>query len=184
MTGWPLYTPRLSLAPLGHADRDALVAYRRVAAVARWQSWDSDYSGRDADRLIAAQPTTELPSPGGWLQIAARSRNTEHLVGDVAVHTWMDQPDTYELGVTIAPAWQRQGMGQEAVVGVVDWLFGVHRAYRLVAICDIRNEPIARLLQRVGFRHEGRNIEADHLKGEWTSVDTYALLARERISVG
>lgn len=184
MSTWPLDTPRLSLAPLGRAERDALVAYRQDATVARWQSWGTDYTENDADQLIAAQPTTVIPAPGQWLQLAAHHHDSGDLVGDVAVHTWKDQPDTYELGVTIAPAWQRQGIGSEAVRRVVDWLLGVHQAHRLVAICDARNEPVARLLQSVGFRHEGRNIEADFLKGEWTSIDTYALLARERTSIG
>lgn len=178
-----LQTGRLTLTPLGPSDRAAFVAYRRVPAVARWQSWGTNYSEDDADQLIAAQPSTELPAPGKWLQLAVHHRDAGTLAGDVAVYTWQDQVDTYELGVTIAPTWQRQGIGGEAVNRVVDWLLGDHGAHRLVASCDARNEPIARLLRGSGFRHEGRNLDSDLFKGEWSSVDTYALLAGERAAI-
>ena len=58
---------------------------------------------------------------------------------------------------------------------MVEALF-VHGAHRVFAISDARNEPVARLLARLGFRHEGRNVEADWFKGEWTSIDTWARL--------
>ncbi|WP_052848818.1 GNAT family N-acetyltransferase [Streptomyces avicenniae] len=180
MRDHPLTTARLSLSPLGPGDRDAFVAYRRDPAVARLQSWTPDYGTAEADRLIAAQPDGPLPAPGGWLQLAVRDPATSALLGDVAVHTWDSQPDTYELGVTVAPARQRAGVGREAVRRVADWLFDDHGAHRLVALCDARNEAVARLLRASGFRHEGRNVAADFFKGEWTSLDTYALLADER----
>jgi RimJ/RimL family protein N-acetyltransferase len=32
------------------------------------------------------------------------------------------------------------------------------------------------VFRRLGFRHEGRNIDADWCNGEWTSTDTWAML--------
>jgi RimJ/RimL family protein N-acetyltransferase len=137
-----LTTSRFTLAPLGPADRDAFVAYRQDPVVARWQGWAPDFGPADADRLIADQPATVLPAPGRWLQLAVRDRATAALAGDVAVHTVADQPDTYELGVTVAPAHQRRGVGTEAAGAVVDWLFRAHGAHRVLATCDAR--PSAR----------------------------------------
>ena len=45
-----------------------------------------------------------------------------------------------------------------------------------------RNRPVHRLLERLGLRQEGRLVEADWFKGEWTTLRIYALLARERKS--
>ncbi len=53
---FPILTERLELTPLTQADRDAFVAYRRIPAVARWQSWNPDYADADAVDLISAQP--------------------------------------------------------------------------------------------------------------------------------
>ncbi len=168
------------LAPLGSDDRDAFIAYRQHPDVARWQSWTPDYSAADADRLIAGQPPGIEQGSGEWLQIGVRDRETGALLGDVAVHALADQPDTYEVGVTLAPAAQGRGVASEALAAIVESLFGEHGAHRVTATSDARNQPVARLLARVGFRHEGRALEADWFKGEWTSVDSWAILAGER----
>ena len=172
-------TKRLRIEPLEEADAEAFVAYRRDPGVARFQSWDPDYSPTDAARLLDAQPTTELPAEGGWLQLAIRDAAAGRLLGDVAVHTLEDEPDTYEIGVTLAPASQGAGIATEAVSRVLEHLFRDAAAHRVVAYCDSRNEPVARLLIRLGMRHESRAVEGDFYKGEWTTLDGYALLARE-----
>ncbi len=176
---YPLITERLIVEPLAAPDVEAFTAYRRDPRVARWQSWETTYSVADARRLVADQPATDLPGPGGWIQLAVRDRGRTVLHGDVAIHSLAGQLDGYELGVTLAPPSQRQGIGTEAVAAVLGLLFEQAGAYRVIAFCDTRNEPVARLLRRVGMRREAREREAVFLKGEWTSVDGYVLPASE-----
>ncbi len=176
---YPLTTSRLAIEPLQSGDVDAFVAYRRDPEVARWQGWTPDYSESDARLLVATQPATELPDRGGWIQLAVRAARGAMLHGDVAVHVLDDQPDTYEIGVTLAPASQGRGIGSEAVACVLHYLFADAGAHRVIAFCDARNEPVARLLRRIGMRQESRQLDADFFKGEWTTLDGYAVLARE-----
>lgn len=175
-----LTTERLQIVALDTADIPAFVAYRQDAEVARWQSWDPSYDEAQAALLVAGQPAGTLPAPGEWLQLAVRDLTTGGLLGDVAIHTLADQPDSYELGVTLARSSQRQGVAAEALTGVLDFLFAEAGAHRVIASCDARNAPVARLLGRVGMRRESRQVEADWFKDEWTTVDGYAVLARER----
>ncbi|MGN8048238.1 GNAT family N-acetyltransferase [Curtobacterium sp. 22159] len=179
MLTFPLRTERLDLTPLDATDRDAFVAYRREPDVARWQSWTTDYSTADADRLLAAQPATVVPGSGDWLQVGVRARTDGTLLGDVAVHALAEQPDTYELGVTLGSAAQGHGYATEALRALADALVGGLGAHRLTALTDARNEPVARLFRRLGFRHEGRAVEADWFGGEWTTVDSWAVLGAE-----
>lgn len=177
---FPVRTDRLLLTPLVPVDRDAFVAYRQDPDIARWQSWTPAFSSADADVLLASQPTAVVPGSGTWLQVAIRSADTHALHGDVAVHALAEQPDTYELGVTLAPSAHSAGLATEALRAVVDALFRQLNAHRVFALTDARNEPASRLFTRLGFRHEGRAEEADWFKGEWTTVDTWALLKRDR----
>ncbi|MDQ6614722.1 MAG: GNAT family N-acetyltransferase [Actinomycetota bacterium] len=177
---YPLLTTRLLLEPLTEADTAAFVAYRQDPEVARWQSWESSYCDADAALLIANQPPSDLPDPGGWIQLAIRDASTSELYGDVAIHVVADQPETFEIGVTLAPAVQGQGIGTEAVERVLSYLFGDAGAHSVVAFCDARNQPVARLLRRVGMRHESHQVDADFFKGEWSTLDGYAVLGRER----
>jgi RimJ/RimL family protein N-acetyltransferase len=176
---YPLRTPRLLIEPLTVADVAEFVAYRQAPEVARYQSWTPDYTQADALRLVEGQPTSVLPTEGSWLQLAVRPAAGGTLHGDVAIHRLADQPDTFELGVTLAPASQGVGVGAEAMGAVLEFLFAEEGAHRVVAFCDARNEPVRRLLDRVGMRQESRQLDADFFKGEWTTLDGYAILAAE-----
>lgn len=176
-----LTSARLTLSPLGVPDVTAFVRYRQDPQVARYQSWGVDYSPRDARDLVAQQPPGELPAAGEWLQLGVHDRATGELLGDVALHTLPDQPDSYEIGVTLAPSSQGRGIATEALGILLDHLFDVAGAHRVVASCDTRNHPVAALLTRLGLRRESSQVDADWFKGEWTTLDGYAILARERI---
>jgi RimJ/RimL family protein N-acetyltransferase len=62
---------------------------------------------------------------------------------------------------------------------VVSVLFEDHGLHRIYAETDDRNRAVHRLFERVGFRCEGRLVEADWFKGEWSTLRIYAMLARE-----
>ncbi len=175
---FPLRSPRMLIEPLSAADVEDFVGYRRDPEVARYQSWDVDYSEADARKLVAGQPDATLPGPGRWLQLAVRSTNAPILYGDVAVHRLADQPHTFEVGVTFARRHQGRGYATEALERLLAHLFD-QDAHRIVASCDARNTAVASLLRRVGLRLESHQVEADFFKGGWTDLDGYAILARE-----
>jgi aminoglycoside 6'-N-acetyltransferase len=171
----PIETARLVLRQFVSADAAILSDYRSDPDVARYQSWPTPYSVAAAQRLIANQADVDRPRPGEWLQIAATLDG--ELIGDVAVRL-SDDGRTARIGYTIARAHQRRGLGGEAAGAIVARLFedGVHRVQ---ASLDERNVASARLLERLGFRHEGTEIAAELDKGEWCDVAHYAILRDE-----
>ena len=173
-----LTTPRLVLRPLRESDIPAFVAYRRDPEVARFQGWEPTYSQADAEQLVAAQPP-EPGRPDEWLQIAVVARATGALCGDCAVRVVSDQPETAEIGVTLAREHQGRGIAGEAIGAVLDWLFGELSLHRVFAQTDDRNVAVHRVLEHAGFRLEARLVDADWCKGEWTTVRIFARLANE-----
>jgi RimJ/RimL family protein N-acetyltransferase len=174
-----IVTERLVLRLLQIEDAPAFAAYRSDPDVARYQSWEPTYSPADAERLVAAQHGVDFGDPGPWLQVAAVDRVSGALCGDCAVRVATDQPQTAEVGVTLAPAQQGSGLATEALGAVVTRLFDKHDMHRVYAQADDRNVAVHRLLERLGFRCEARLVEADWFKGEWTTLRTYATLRRE-----
>jgi RimJ/RimL family protein N-acetyltransferase len=174
-----IVTERLLLRLLQSEDVPAFAAYRRDPDVARYQSWDTSYTRADGERLVASQRGVEFGDPGPWVQVAAVDRATGALCGDCAVRVASDQPQTAEVGVTVAPAQQGSGLATEALGAVVTRLFEQHDIHRVYAQADDRNVAVHRLLERLGFRSEARLVEADWFKGEWTTLRTYAILRRE-----
>lgn len=174
-----LTTPRLLIEPLRQEDVPAFVAYRQHPDVARWQSWDTDYTEADGYELVSSQPAGDLPGPGGWLQLAVRDGSNGQLFGDVAVHRSALVRDTFEIGMTLARQFQGRGIATESVGRVLDHLFTDAGAHRVTADCDARNLPVARLLRALGLRQESHQLQADFSKGEWITLDGYAVLADE-----
>jgi RimJ/RimL family protein N-acetyltransferase len=172
-------TTRLLLRRFEPADLPTMVAYRSDPAVARYQSWTPDWSMADAEEFLREDQATALGTNGAWTQVALVERASGAMVGDLALHFVAAQPDTVELGVTLAPAHQGRGLAAEALRGVISWLFSVHGTHRVLAQADARNAPVRRLLERVGLRQEAELVEADFWKGEWTTLCIYAVLARE-----
>ncbi len=172
-------TDRLLLRRFRHADLDAFVAYRSDESVARFQSWDQSFSKADAERFLAEDSNVAPGEPGRWLQIAIEERGTGNLCGDCAVRVTTEQQRTAELGVTLAPHCQNHGIASEASAATVDWLFDEQDMHRVYAQVDDRNKAAHRLLERLGFRLEGRLIEADWFKGEWVTLRIYAVLKKE-----
>jgi RimJ/RimL family protein N-acetyltransferase len=171
----PIATERLVLRQFTPADAAGLAAYRSEPAVARYQSWTTPYPLSAAQRLIDEQAHLDGPAAGEWLQIAIALDGD--LVGDVAVRL-SDDGQIAKIGYTIAPAHQRNGFGAEAVGALVTRLFGAG-VHRIEASLDARNVASARLLERVGFRHEGKAVSAERADGEWCDVAYYAILRAE-----
>ena len=172
-------TPRLTLRPLRRSDLDAFAAYRSDPAVAAFQSWDVPYPMADAERLLAEQAGLRLGRSAGWMQLAIVDAHSDALLGDCACCVLGEPPRTAELGITLAPASQGRGVAREALGGLLTALIAEHDIHRVIAHADDRNVRVHRLLAALGMRCEGRFVEADWHKGEWTTLRLYAVLARE-----
>jgi RimJ/RimL family protein N-acetyltransferase len=172
----PLHTERLVVRPLRSDDVPTVVAYRNDPAVARYQDWDLPFSPADGERMARFLATAPWPLYGDWYQLVIEHDGV--VVGEVGVGRTPKGLQA-DLGYTLARHAQGRGFATEAVGAVVDLLFaeGVHRVH---ATLDPDNVASARLLERLGFRHEGRTVKASLIRGEWLDDDLYAVTAAER----
>ena len=51
--------------------------------------------------------------------------------------------------------------------------------HRIIGRCDGRNEASARLMAKLGMRHEAHFVRNEIVKGEWTDEVVYAMLGEE-----
>lgn len=170
-----MVTERLVVRRFEAADVPVFEAYRSDPEVARHQSWDVPVT--DAADLVAEFAAAQEGAPG-WFQYAVALRDGGGLIGDVGVCVH-DNRMQAELGFTLARAHQGRGYATEAVRAVLDRVLasGIRR---VSAECDARNTPSARLLERLGFVHEGFRRRHTWLKGEWTDDLLFGLLAEDR----
>ena len=178
MTAVRIRTERLQLTPLGVGDARAVFSYRSDPEVCRYQTWEPG-SLDDVERFIAGMDGVEFDTPGTWFQLGIRLRDPGPLVGDLGVRVPADEPRQAEIGFTIAPAYQRRGIGIEAVEGLLGYLFERAGKHRVFASADPRNAASVKLLRRVGMRQEAHFRESLFLGGEWVDDVVFALLESE-----
>ena len=172
----PLATARLTLRALRAADAPTLASYRDDAEVARFQDWPLPFSLAAAEALVAEQEGIVGPRVGDWVQIGIE--HAGELIGDVAVG--LDGTGKLAtIGYTLRTDRQGRGFATEAVGTLIDALFagGLHR---VAATLDPDNVASAMLLERLGFRYEGRAVGAAFVRGSWADDDRYAILGEER----
>jgi aminoglycoside 6'-N-acetyltransferase len=174
MSELPVPTERLIVRRFAAGDVAAFAAYRSDPEVARYQGWDAPVPEAAARRLVAGFAAAEEGVPG-WFQYAVELGG--ELIGDVGVCLDGNGMQA-EVGFTIARAHQGNGYATEAVRCVLDRVFAAG-VRRVSAECDARNTTSARLLERLGFSHEGHRRRHTWLKGEWTDDLLFGLLAED-----
>lgn len=173
----PLHTERLTLRPFEASDAAGLAAYRSDPEVYRYQDWEVLFAEAQAAELIAELAGHPGPVPGAWQQIAIE--HAGELVGDVALNL-DDDARLAMIGYSLRSDRQGRGFAAEAVAAVIDRLFEAYDVHRVAATLDPANVASARLLERLGFRDEGRAVGAAWVRGEWLDDDRYAILRHER----
>ena len=178
MIDLPLTSKRLTIRMLRAEHLTSLVEYRNDPEVARFQSWQLPFSEAMAERLISEQAGLDGPLDDTWVQLALDVDGTA--IGDVAVGLH-DRGRQATLGYSIAVAEQGKGYATEALAAVIDALFAEPGVHRIVASTDPHNAASRRVLDKLGFRFEGRSLQSVFVRGEWADDDRFAMLASEYV---
>ena len=169
-----LQTDRLQISPLEAVDLASFVSYRQQPEVARFQSWNCDFSQEQGLQLIQSQAGISFPPPGEWLQLGVRDNSTGELLGDLALHS-LDIENSYEIGFTIAKEHQGKGFGKEAAARLLRYLFDEVGAGLVEANTDSRNICSIRLLSSLGFSQQVDRSWVEEFKGETVTVYVFAV---------
>lgn len=172
----PLTTARLSVEMMRPQHAAALAEYRSHPEVARYQDWETPFTIEMAERLIAGQVQLDGPANDDWVQLVVLADGRP--IGDVAVGIH-DNGQQATIGYTVTPTEQGRGYATEAVGAVIDSLFDEAHLHRVVAGIDPQNIASRRLLDKLGFRYEGRAVQSTFVRGEWVDDDRFALLRSE-----
>lgn len=169
---------RLILRQFSAPDVDSFYLYRSSPEVAKFQSWEN-YQYHEAELFVRQQSRCLPDQPGTWFQFAIALAETNHLIGDCAMHTLFDESRIVEIGFTVAVEHQGNGYASEAVRALLNYVFKTLGKHKVIAFTDVRNEKSIRLLERVGMRREGHLLQNYMSKGQWVDEYQYSLLQSE-----
>jgi RimJ/RimL family protein N-acetyltransferase len=169
-----LETERLKIRRFMNSDLEPLVAYRSLPEIARFEG---QYTLERGQKLITFMKDRELGA-SGWFQFALEEKNSGELIGDLAFH-FVELPRTAEIGYSLNPSHWGQGLAFEATSRLLDLAFTGLELHRLMAYTAQDNLRSQHLLERLGFRLEGRTLESYEVDGVWIDEFQYGLLERE-----
>ena len=138
-------------------------------------------------------PVTDIASVAEWIEkdCAAAAdwkafvwgitlKPSDTVIGRVSLGSWAKHNNHAEVGYDLAQAYWRQGIGSEAVWAVVRFAFDVLHLHRVQAFPTLDNVASVRLLEKLGFVHEGTNREILLMDdGLYHSVGQYSMLEHE-----
>ena len=90
-----------------------------------------------------------------------------------------DNNECAEVGFLLAPEAQGKGYGTESLHAVCDFAFTTGGLRRLTACVTAGNEASRRLLEKVGFIHEGTLRESYWLHQTWNDDWIFGLLKHD-----
>lgn len=169
----------IRLRPAMPADADLLKIWRDEWTVRRFQPLHdlsvaqlrSDVSSQRMRDLYRGRGekfqwiVEEDREPAGWITLVVS--NWEHGLA--------------EVGYALATEFQGRGVMTRALLLLLSDLFSNTRIERVEARCAIDNVPSQRVLEKVGFRREGRLRSYFRLHGRRVDNWLYAVLKEEKL---
>jgi ribosomal-protein-alanine N-acetyltransferase len=172
-----LHTDRLRLRPFAGADADELYALHSNAQVLRY--WDSPpwSDPARAERFIAACGKMAEDGTGARLAIELASDGT--FLGWCGLTRWNPGYRSAALGYVLGEAAWGHGYATEGARALLRWAFDTLDLNRVQSETDTRNLASARVLEKLGFVHEGTQREDCIVNGEVSDSWVYGLLRRD-----
>lgn len=178
MTAPTLTTARLRLRPPTMADAAPMAERRSDPETAQYQAWPQPYTVQKAERMVAGLIEQGGPARGCWYQWVLERVSDGEVVGDIAFRLDADGHNG-EVGYVLWPWARGHGYATEGAAAAIEYGFTEWGLHRIEAELDPRNVGSIRVLERLGFRHEGDQIEAYWVGDTVTDSGHYGLLRRE-----
>jgi RimJ/RimL family protein N-acetyltransferase len=174
-----LESERLLLRPFTADDFDALFAIQSRSDVTRWLYWEPRSEDQVRASLEKRIASSTLTNDGDLLSFAVVLKSSSEVIGDGSLFLLSAEHRQGEIGFVFHPDHHGHGYATETARLLLRLAFEEFDLHRVIGRLEPRNDPSARLLERLGMRREAHFVENEFVKGEWQSELVYALLARE-----
>ena len=173
----PYQTPRLMLRDLCAGDEDAVAALLGDMRVVKNMLFSlhtpaeaAQFTAR-ASRMRQADPLVNF-----GLAIVDRAGGAPIGLAGLVLNARLASGEAWYL---LAPAAWGRGLATEALEALARIGFTELKLHRLWATCLPENPASSRVLEKAGFRLEGRHVKNLPIHGEWRDSWSHALLAEE-----
>ena len=173
-----LDTERLLLREFVEKDWARVLAYQSDPRYLRFYEWETRTSD-DARAFVGMFLDWQHEQPRRRWQLAVTLRDSGLLIGNCGIRLMQAAALCAELGYELDPAYWGRGYAAEAGRAMLAFAFGELGIHRVQAEVIAENTASARVLEKLGFRIEGRLRENQWFKGRWWDTDLFGLIESE-----
>ena len=169
-------TERMRIRQVRPEDSEDIFRYRSLPEVNRYESFHPEDLTSVEEFIEKSE--TRINIPDTWFQLALVLKDKDILIGDIGLHFLPDIAQV-EIGYALDPLFQGKGYAEEAVRGVLRYLFKELKKHRVIASVDPDNERSIHLLLKLGMRKEAHFKKSYLIGDEYYDDCIYALLDEE-----
>ena len=147
-----LKTERLTLRQLSVNDDKEIFALRSHKQVNKYIDRDPSTTIEDARKFI--HKIMEVVRQNEGIYWAITLTNNDKLVGTICLFNFSNENDQAEIGYELLPAFQGQGIMQEATSKVIAFGLDVIGLKAIEAYTHLENKNSSKLLERNNFRKQ------------------------------
>ena len=155
-----LKTARLLLRRLSDADDQAIFSLRSDRTVNKYIDRERTKSPAEARQFISR--VNKDVSEGKSFYWVISLTDSPNLIGVVCLWNFTEDRRAAELGYELMPAFQKQGIMQEAISSVLHYGFEQISLDRIEAFTHKKNKNSIKLLEKNGFKWLPERRDADH----------------------
>jgi len=171
-----LVTERLVLRPPQYQDAKDIVRNANNLKVSRYLAFvPYPYSLKDARAFIRF---CRNKAKKKQYNFGVTLKQTGKVIGMIGLRAFDRFGKKAEVGCWLGKKYWRKGFGTEAMNAIIRFAFAKLKLVRLEAEIFVENKPSAGLVQKLGFKKEGRKRKGTRAKstGKWHDTYSFGLL--------
>lgn len=173
-----LETARLRLRPYLDTDSVPLFALYGDPKVTRYWSHPAWTDPAQAHLYLNLRNDESTAAVHAW---AIAEKQSNSLIGALTFFSISDPHARAEVGYSLMPQYQGQGLGREALHAALEYGFGTLNLCRIEADVDPRNLASVKLLEKLNFKREGFLRQRWRVNGEVCDSLLFGLLKEDHL---
>jgi [ribosomal protein S5]-alanine N-acetyltransferase len=165
---------RIILSPASLDDVDFIID--KKTDVSLWPYEDNIASDKDAIRRNVVE---RINSDWYKQYIIQLDDHEKTPVGELHIHWYVKERNSWEIGFCIFPEYQRQGFCAEAAKLALKYAFEDWNAHKVVAMCNEYNIASFKVMEKLGMVREGIFREELPWHDKWVNQLFYCILDSE-----
>jgi RimJ/RimL family protein N-acetyltransferase len=171
-------TKRLRLREFTPNDWTDVLAYQGDPRYLRYYPWDHRTES-DARAFVGMFLKQQREQPRRRFQLVIDRLQDDRLIGNCGMRRKTGNDWEGDIGYELSPHYWGHGYATEAAAAMVDFGFRELGLHRISSWCIADNTASVGVLERLGFRQEGRLRQNEYFKGQWWDTLLYAMLLDE-----